>query len=185
LRATPDPLSVPANHCQGQLRFTVIAFDDIPVVTEVAAEAGAVSAAGAGHARDSTVVYGRFEPAPTFRVHGVLVHYTGDGMDLPAPTGLDLAATLEYVLRTYPIGRIEFDDCTEIELDKNLRTPGGGCGPGFEGPGGPGRSGGRRGVRAARRPRRGAALPALPVARRARRSRRPARRLPRGAALVR
>jgi hypothetical protein len=127
---------VPANHCQGQLRFTVIAFDDFPVVTEVAAEAGAVSAAGAGHARDSTVVYGRFEPAPTFRVHGVLVHYTGDGMDLPAPTGLDLAATLEYVLRTYPIGRIEFDDCTEIELDKNLRTPGGGCGPGFEGPGG-------------------------------------------------
>jgi hypothetical protein len=127
---------VPASQCQGLLRFTVIAFDDIPVVTEVAAEAMAAPAAGAGHASDSTVVYGRFVPAPTFRVHGVLVHYTGDGMDLPAPTGLDLAATLEYVLRTYPIGRIEFDDCTEIELDKNLRTPGGGCGPGFEGPGG-------------------------------------------------
>jgi hypothetical protein len=138
-RGNPDHtlnFRVPANQCQGQLRFTVIAFDDIPVVTDVVAQAGDVLAAGAVRASDSTVVHGRFEPAPTFRVHGVLVHYTGDGMDLPAPTGLDLAATLEYVLRTYPIGRIEFDDCTEIELDKSLRTPGGGCGPGFEGPGG-------------------------------------------------
>jgi hypothetical protein len=138
-RGNPDHtlnFRVPANQCQGQLRFTVIAFDNIPVVTEVVAQTGAVLAGGAVPASDSTVVHGRFEPAPTFRVHGVLVHYTGNGMDLPAPTALDLAATLEYVLRTYPIGRIEFDDCTEIELDKNLRTPGGGCGPGFEGRGG-------------------------------------------------
>jgi hypothetical protein len=138
-RGDPDHtlnFRVPATQCQGVLRFTVIAFDDIPMVTEVAAVAGPAPAAEAGRASDSTVVYTRFVPAPTFRVHGVLVHYTGDGMDLPAPTGLDLAATLEYVLRTFPIGRIEFDDCTEIELDKNLRTCGGGCGPGFEGPGG-------------------------------------------------
>jgi hypothetical protein len=119
---------VPASDCQGHLRFTVLVFEQGPVVTELTAAAGPASF--------SMQVFGRFEPAPTFRVHGVLVHYTGDGMDLAAPTGLDLAATLEYVLRTYPIGRIEFDDCTEIEFDKNLRTPGGGCGPGFEGPGG-------------------------------------------------
>ncbi len=135
---------MPANDCQGHLRFTVTAFDDFPVFEEGLATAAAVSAVETGGvlaakavpSSDSTVVYGRFEPAPTFLVHGVLVHYTGDGMNLPAPSGLDLAATLEYVLRTYPIGRIEFDDCTEIELDKNLRTPGGGCGPGFEGPSG-------------------------------------------------
>jgi hypothetical protein len=119
---------VPASDCQGHLRFTVRVFEQDPVVTEVIAAAGPASF--------STQVFGRFEPIPTFRVHGVLVHYTGDGMDLAAPTGLDLADTLEYVLLTYPIGRIEFDDCTEIEFDKNLRTPGGGCGPGFEGPGG-------------------------------------------------
>jgi hypothetical protein len=119
---------VPGNDCQGHLRFTVQVFEQGPVLTELTAAAGPASF--------STQVFGRFEPVPTFRVHGVLVHYTGDGMDLVAPSGLDLAATLEYVMRTYPIGRIEFDDCTEIEFDKNLRTPGGGCGPGFEGPGG-------------------------------------------------
>jgi hypothetical protein len=146
---------VAANDCQGLLRFTVSVFEQGPVVSDdvILSAAHATlaeeptrrplgpAATGeavdpAGRASFSMQVHGRFEPVPTFRVHGVLVHYTGDGMDLPAPSGFDFAETLEYVLRTYPIGRLEFDDCLEIEFDKNLRTPGGGCGPGFEGPGG-------------------------------------------------
>ena len=120
---------VPAIECQGLLRFTVAIFEPGPVVD--GQEATTFSSTGF-----STRMYSRFYPVPTFRVHGVLVHYTGDGMNLAAPTGLDLAATLDYVVRTYPVARIEFEDCTEIDFGLNLRTPGGGCGPGFEGPGG-------------------------------------------------
>jgi hypothetical protein len=142
---------VTANDCQGLLRFTVTVFEQGPVVGDYLSlgapdtvrsreatqwQFGSETIAAAGPATFSVEVYGRFEAVPTFRVHAVLVHYTGDGMDLAAPTGFDFAATLEYVLRTYPIGGLEFEDCMEIDFDKNLRTPGGGCGPGFEGAGG-------------------------------------------------
>lgn len=72
----------------------------------------------------------------TFRIRGVLIHYTGDLGDLPAPTGLDLAKIFEYVVKTYPIGRIEFSECIFRDFDKNLRIEGDGCGPGWTGPGG-------------------------------------------------
>jgi hypothetical protein len=142
---------VAASDCQGVLRFTVTVFEQGPViggdVTLGATYAGrpgeaiprlpgSETTAPAGPATFSLQVYGRFWPGPTFRVHAVLVHYTGDGMNLPAPSGFDFAETLEYILRTYPVGRLEFEDCMEIEFDKNLRTPGAGCGPGLEGPGG-------------------------------------------------
>lgn len=120
---------VPATYCQGMLRFTVTVFEDAPEILGSLARAER-------RASFTTQVHGRFAAVPAFRVHGVLVHYTGDGMNLPAPTGLDLVATLDYTLRTYPIGRIEFEECTNLDFGLNLRTPGGGCGPGFEGPGG-------------------------------------------------
>lgn len=81
----------------------------------------------------TAIVHGRFESVPTFRVRAVLVHYTGGGQDIPAPSGLDFAKTFEYVLKTYPIGRLEFSDCVEIDYDGDLSVPGGGCGPGWEG----------------------------------------------------
>jgi hypothetical protein len=126
---------VAASDCQGVLRFTVSVYEQGPIVTdEVSRRATATLSTGSD--TFSLQVYGRFEPVPTFRVHAVLVHYTGDGVDLPAPSALDFANTLEYVVRTYPIGRLEFEDCMEIDFDKSLSTMGGGCGPGFEGPGG-------------------------------------------------
>jgi hypothetical protein len=117
---------VPANVCQGHLRFSISVFEQSPVIAGTARVA----------ASHSQVVFGRFEPVPDLPIHGVLVHYTGDGMDLPAPSGFALAKTLEFVRRTYPISAFKFDECTEIDFGMNLRTPGGGCGPGFEGPGG-------------------------------------------------
>jgi hypothetical protein len=137
---------VGGNDCQGLLRFTVTVFEQGPVVVEDVALTTTASAdvergiSPTALRSASTAVtmqtYGRFDPLPAFRVHAVLVHYTGGGVDLPAPTGFDFAETLEYVLRTYPIGRLEFEDCIEIDFDKDLGVPGGGCGPGFEGPGG-------------------------------------------------
>ena len=143
-----------AADCQGLLRFTVVVFEQGPVVSDnVAAgnpratatqrlDAGTSEPAGpagiqAAERPSFTVqVYGRFEPVPAFRVRGVLIHYTGDGMDVPAPTGLDFAKTLEFVTKTYPIGRLEFADCVEVEFNGDLSAPGGGCGPGWEGPNG-------------------------------------------------
>jgi hypothetical protein len=143
-----------AADCQGLLRFTVVVFQQGPVVSDnVAAgnpratatqrlDAGTSEPAGpagiqAAERPSFTVhVYGRFEPVPAFRVRGVLIHYTGDGMDVPAPTGLDFAKTLEFVTKTYPIGRLEFADCVEVEFNGDLSAPGGGCGPGWEGPNG-------------------------------------------------
>ena len=143
---------VPAVDCQGLLRFTITVFeqglvvsDDVALATRRGGTGSAATPPKSALEPETTAMapgaftlqsYGRFEPVPTFRVHAVLVHYTGEGMDLPAPTGFDFADTLDYVLRTYPIGRLEFEDCIEIDFDKSLRTPGGGCGPGFEGPGG-------------------------------------------------
>ncbi|TDO34743.1 hypothetical protein EV643_126103 [Kribbella sp. VKM Ac-2527] len=141
---------VAASDCQGLLRFTVTVFEQGPVVIDDVLGAiyaprpserdtwlpGSATTTAAAPAAFSLKVHGRFEPVPTFRVQAVLVHYTGGGQNLPAPTGFDFADTLEYVLKTFPIGRLEFEDCIEIDFDKNLSTCGGGCGPGFEGPGG-------------------------------------------------
>jgi hypothetical protein len=118
-----------AADCQGTLRFTVLVFEQDPVVAPVAASA-------AKHASFSLQIHRRCEPVPAFRVRAFLVHYTGGGMDLPVPSGLDFAKTLAYILKTYPIGRLEFGDCTQLDFNMNLATPGGGCGPGFEGAGG-------------------------------------------------
>ena len=146
---------VRSNDCQGLLRFTITVFEQGPVVVEqgpvVVDDVGFAAAALPASSRPAPVssaevaatsspftlqAYARFEPMPAFRVHAILVHYTGDGQDHPAPSGFEFAETLEYVLRTYPIGRLEFEDCVEIDFDKNLETQGGGCGPGWEGEGG-------------------------------------------------
>jgi len=126
---------VQATDCQGTLRFTVSVFDQGPIITPVLTS-GPTMTMTMRSVSPALQIFGQFEPVPAFRVHAVLVHYIGGGVDLEAPTGLEFASTLDYVLRTYPIGRLEFEECLEIDFDKNLSTPGGGCGPGFEGPGG-------------------------------------------------
>jgi hypothetical protein len=113
--------------CQGTLRATIRVFE----VSDDAHNGG-----GAHSPNAETQVFCRFTPVPTFRVRGVLIHYTGDGMDLPAPTGLDLARSLEASLQMYPVGSVEFAECIVQDFGLNLATPGAGCGPGWEGPGG-------------------------------------------------
>ena len=133
--------------CQGHLRFRVTVREQTAVLTQGASLASEHSTSASSPiarsieslAPDSTiaspegpsptmVVHGRFEQVPTFRVRAVLIHYTGGGMDIPAPSGLDFAKTLDYVLGTYPIGRREFSDCVEVEYDGDLSAPGAGCG---------------------------------------------------------
>ena len=110
-----------------------IAFQSPAGTTEVTDGVAPPSVASPEGPSPTAVIHGRFDPVPTFRVRAVLIHYTGDGMDIPAPSGLDFAQTFDYVLRTYPIGRLEFSDCVEVEYDGDLSAPGGGCGPGWGG----------------------------------------------------
>jgi hypothetical protein len=116
---------VPQVDCQGMLRFTVEIFEQPPMV------AGSAAAAERAASFDSVTVNARFEPVPAFRVRAVLIHYTGLGLDIPAPSGLDFARTIEYVVSTYPIARLEFGDCIEQEFDGDLTAEGPGCGPGW------------------------------------------------------
>jgi hypothetical protein len=140
-----------APDCQGRLRLTVLVREQGPVVTEglaattaraSAAEAEASEAiesfdvaqasAGSGFASVSEQIYASFHPVPTLRLLAVLIHYTGQSLDLPAPNGFDFAATLELLLKTYPMGRLEFANCIEHEFDGDLSLPGQGCGRGFD-----------------------------------------------------
>lgn len=127
---------IPPTDCQGVLRLRIEIFEDIPKSGPIGPVfAPSVSeAAQASEAFDSVTLFARFEPVPAFRVNPVLIHYTGHGLDIPAPSGLEFANTFQYVLATYPIGRVEFGDCVEAEFDGDLTIPptGSGCGLGWD-----------------------------------------------------
>jgi hypothetical protein len=105
---------VPAGHCAGRRRFRL-----------------EVSDPGGGFAFSETLEPVRFRELPQLRIQGVLVHYTGQGLDLPAPTGGDLVDSLDYAAHAFPISGIDYTGCTEIEFDGDLSSGGRGCGTGW------------------------------------------------------
>jgi hypothetical protein len=119
---------IPDNDCQSTLRLTIDVFEDRPVF-ELAADDSAdlVSA----RLRQTVTLFARFEPVPAFRMYPVLIHYTGGGQNIPAPSGLDFARVIAYTIRVYPIGRLEFGDCLEYAFDGDLTAPGPGPGRGW------------------------------------------------------
>ena len=72
-----------------------------------------------------------FREVPQLPLHGVLIHYTGGGRDLTAPTGADLVNSLAYLARVYPISGIQYTGCEVIDFDGDLTRGGGGCGNGW------------------------------------------------------
>lgn len=73
-----------------------------------------------------------FQEVPQVRVHGVLIHYTGLGMNLANPSGLDLIDTLKYITQAYPIRGITYTACEVLTFSGDLRVGGGGgCGTGW------------------------------------------------------
>lgn len=110
---------VPGAHCTGTVTFTVTVFD--PAHPE-----------DAGTPTVTTTLTLTFDSVPRVRIHGVLVHYTGRGMNIPAPTGVDLVNTLVWVGRTYPIPGFNYTACEVIEFNGDLTVGGGGgCGTGW------------------------------------------------------
>jgi hypothetical protein len=52
-----------------------------------------------------------FKPVPNPRIHGVLIHYTRPGMDIPAPSPVELVDTLVFTGQVFPISSIEYTGC--------------------------------------------------------------------------
>jgi hypothetical protein len=114
---------VPGWTCTGTLEFTVEIFALPPLV------AGGAIAMSAP--LDSATFVVSFLPVAPFRMHLVGIHYTGPDasgtttLDIPAPSVFDILATLDSVARTYPVGRIEFCACDELEWDRSFLIDGG------------------------------------------------------------
>jgi hypothetical protein len=110
---------VPASRCVGTVSFTLTVYDP--------AFPSDVSSPFL-----STTFSLTFDDVPLMRVHGVLIHYTGRGLDIPAPNGFDLINTLDYVWRSYPISSINYTACEVVEFNGDLTVGGGGgCGTGW------------------------------------------------------
>jgi hypothetical protein len=73
-----------------------------------------------------------FESEPRIRVYGVLIHYTGRGLNITAPTDVGLVNTLSPVSQQYPISGFDYSGFTVIDFAGDLTVGGGGgCGPGW------------------------------------------------------
>jgi hypothetical protein len=121
-RANPNHtlnFNVPAAHCVGTVAFNVKIFD--PAHPQDAANAWLTD----------TITLS-FDNVPSVRVHGVLIHYTGKGLNIPAPSGIDLMNTLVWVGKTYPISGFRYTGCDVINFNGDLTVGGGGgCGTGW------------------------------------------------------
>ncbi|MDQ6815059.1 MAG: hypothetical protein M3040_15090 [Bacteroidota bacterium] len=79
-----------------------------------------------------TTITRTFDVVPQVRVHGVLIHYTGRGMNIANPTGIDLINTLAWVGLTYPISGFNYTACNVTDFNGDLTVGGGGgCGTGW------------------------------------------------------
>jgi hypothetical protein len=110
---------VPGAHCTGTVTFKVTVWDP----------AHAADASSPFLSRTITL---SFDSVPRVRIHGVLIHYTGKGLDIAAPSGFDLVKTLVWVGRTYPIRGFNYTACEVVEFSGDLTVGGGGgCGTGW------------------------------------------------------
>jgi hypothetical protein len=110
---------IPPSRCRGSVTFTVTVF-----------EPGHEGEPAYSSAPLTFTV--SFGTVPLVRIHGVLIHYTGLGLDIAAPTGLDLVNTLLFVFKTYPIGGFNYTGCEVADFNGDLRVGGGGgCGTGW------------------------------------------------------
>jgi hypothetical protein len=121
-RANPNHtlnFRVPGAHCTGTVTFTITIWDP-------------AHPADASSAFLSRTLALAFDAVPRVRVHGVLIHYTGKGMNIAAPSGIDLVNTLVWVGRTYPIQGFNYTACDVVDFNGDLTVGGGGgCGTGW------------------------------------------------------
>jgi len=107
---------IPEGWCQGELTVTCRVFD-----------AAAPASRSAAFTRTL-----RFEDVEPLRVFAVGVDYTGQGLNLPAPTQVAAAGTLGFVEVTYPVPEALLTGYTTIPFDVDMKADiADGCGDGF------------------------------------------------------
>jgi hypothetical protein len=74
----------------------------------------------------------RFVDVAPLRLYSVGVHYTGQGLDLAAPTQANVVSTMSFVELTYPIGEVLLTGYSTIDFGVDMKADiSDGCGDGF------------------------------------------------------
>ena len=109
---------IPGIWCEGQLDMEIEVFD-----------AAQPSQRSAPFARTL-----RFVDVTPLQVHAVAIHYTGQGLDLPAPSVADVVAAFDFTERTYPIGEVTLAGYQAQDYGDDLKpSDDGDDTPGFDG----------------------------------------------------
>lgn len=107
---------IPEAWCQGQLNLRCRVFD-------------AASPAEKSPATEQTISFTGVAP---LRLFGVAVHYTGQGLDLAAPSQAQVVSTMTFVEKTYPVGEVLLTGYSAIDFGTDLNANiSDGCGRGF------------------------------------------------------
>jgi hypothetical protein len=113
--------SIPSAFCTGNVDFRIRVFDSAHP-NQPGYTSGQIQ---------NTLRFTRVVP---LRVRGVGVHYTGLGLNIPAPNLADLQSTLSFVSKAYPTGQIFFTGFDVIDYDGDFQDQSGnGCGTGWDG----------------------------------------------------
>ncbi len=76
----------------------------------------------------------RFTSVESLNVRGVGVHYTGKGLNIPAPNVAALTSTLSFVRKNYPVGQVFISGFDVIDYAGDFTDKSGdGCGSGWDG----------------------------------------------------
>jgi hypothetical protein len=109
---------IPGIWCEGQLDFSVEAFD-----------AANPTPRSASFARTL-----RFIDATPLEVHAVAIHYTGQSLDLPAPSMSDVLGALDFTERVYPVGQTMLGGYQAQDYSRDLKPSDDGQDtPGYDG----------------------------------------------------
>ena len=74
----------------------------------------------------------RFQDREPLRIFGVGVHYTGQGLNLAAPSITDFENTMIFTEKTFPVPEVFLSGFTTIRFDEDMQANiGDGCGEGF------------------------------------------------------
>ncbi len=75
-----------------------------------------------------------FTAVESLNIRGVGVHYTGKGLNIPAPPRTALTSTLSFVRKNYPVGVVFIAGYTVIDYAGDFTDQSGdGCGSGWDG----------------------------------------------------
>ena len=76
----------------------------------------------------------RFVDVTPLEVHAVAIHYTGQGLDLAAPSVSDIAGALDFTERVYPVGEAILGGYQTLDYDRDLKpSDDGDDTPGYDG----------------------------------------------------